>query len=133
MAASLKRKRLAPGRRASRELGARPTRFARRLLDEWRRLRLPETNTGIVVAVSGGADSSALLLALDELMRKTKLALSLTVAHFDHGLRGAAGKEDARWVKALATRLGYRVALGRANVRTRAAKSRDNLEQAARL
>jgi tRNA(Ile)-lysidine synthase len=103
------------------------------LLEGWRRLGLPETNTGVVVAVSGGADSSALLLALDELIRKKKLALSLTVAHFDHGLRGATSKEDARWVKALATRLGYRIALGRANVRMRAAKLRDNLEQAARL
>lgn len=86
----------------------------------------------MVVAVSGGADSTALLLAFDELMRAGRMALTLKVAHLDHGLRGEAGAGDARRVAELAGELGYEVELARASVAGRASESRDNLEQAAR-
>lgn len=113
---------------AGRKLSA----FARSLLREWKRLDLPLTNANLVVAVSGGADSTALLLALDEFIQKKNLKTGLVVAHLDHGLRGIASKEDARRVKVLAKKLGYSAAIGKAQVRKRATKSRDNLEQAAR-
>jgi tRNA(Ile)-lysidine synthase len=106
--------------------------FAGSLLKEWRRLGLPVAGERVVVAVSGGADSSALLLALDELLRTGRLGLRLRVAHLDHGLRGEAGKEDARWVEALANELGVEVEVGRADVKESAAGAGDNLEQAAR-
>jgi tRNA(Ile)-lysidine synthase len=112
--------------------GPRLSAFARQLLNEWRRLGLSTTDTRILVAVSGGADSTALLLALDELIQRKKLKTRLVVAHLDHGLRGGASREDARWVKSLAKRLGYRATVGKAEVRKLATKSRDNLEQAAR-
>lgn len=108
------------------------TKFLRGLLVEWRRLELPLRNAGVVVAVSGGADSSALLLALDDLSRAKKLTVKLTVAHLDHGLRGDLSREDAKWVATLAQRLGHRVVLSRVNVKQRAQKHADNLEQAAR-
>jgi tRNA(Ile)-lysidine synthase len=112
---------------------ARVSGFARRLLAEWKRLALPVEGSKVVVAVSGGADSTALLLALDELVKAgRRLALDLVVAHLDHGLRGAAGARDAAWVAELAGRLGYDVRLGRADVKYRAAAQADNLEQAAR-
>lgn len=104
--------------------------FAGKLLKEWKRLALPVRDERVVVAVSGGADSTALLLALYELLKTGRLNLQLTVAHLDHGLRGSASEEDARWVMALANELGLMFELGRAAVRERAA--RDNLEQAAR-
>ena len=106
--------------------------FARSLFREWKHLRLPLTNASIVVAVSGGADSTALLLALAELIQNQKLSLHLTVACLDHRLRGKAGGNDARWVKSLAARLGYRARIARANVGRRAKQSGDNLEQQAR-
>jgi tRNA(Ile)-lysidine synthase len=106
--------------------------FARRLLAEWRRLEAPTEDACIVVAVSGGADSAALLLALDELVKAERLALRLVVAHLDHGLRGVRGRADAVWVAELARRLGYEIKQGRVAVRQRAAKTADNLEQAAR-
>jgi tRNA(Ile)-lysidine synthase len=106
--------------------------FARRLLAEWRRLELPTRAERIIVGVSGGADSLALVLALHELSGAGKLALAVTVAHLNHGLRGEAGERDAEWVRELASRLGYESALNRASVGERAALSRDNLEQAAR-
>jgi tRNA(Ile)-lysidine synthase len=106
--------------------------FARRLLSEWKRLRLPLVEEHVVVAVSGGADSVALLLALDELLRAQKLSLHVTVAHLNHGLRGEAGAADARWVSELARSLDYEIALGNLDVRELARERRDNLEQAAR-
>lgn len=110
----------------------RKSRFARKLFIEWRRLELPAERERIIVAVSGGADSMALLLALDELKRAGRLALDLTVAHLDHGLRAEAGENDARWVAQAAARFGHEVTLGRVALRERVAASGDNLEQAAR-
>ena len=113
--------------------------FAANLLEQWLRLDLPVSEETIVVAVSGGADSSALLLALDELIKREKLRLTPVVAHLDHGLRKESGK-DAEWVSELAKSLGYEVAIARANLKTRlkkgietrAGKPERNLEQAAR-
>lgn len=105
--------------------------FARRLLSAWKQARFPAADAVVVVAVSGGADSTALLLGLHELIQSGKLSLKLTVAHLDHGLREQS-KEDAAWVKRLATRLGYPVVVRRVDVRKLASKTGDNLEQAAR-
>ena len=80
--------------------GVRLTAFARSLRQEWRRLGLPAANARVVVAVSGGADSVALLFALNELIQAKKLKLKLFVAHLDHGLRKDS-RADARWVKGL--------------------------------
>ena len=106
--------------------------FARRLLAEWRRLGWATRGERVVVAVSGGADSTALLLALEELTRAGRLGLEATVAHLDHGLRGEQGAADARWVEAQTRALGFDVVTGRADVGKRARGERDNLEQAAR-
>jgi tRNA(Ile)-lysidine synthase len=106
--------------------------FARRLLDAWQHLRLPVISDKALVAVSGGADSTALLLALDELIKAKRLELKITVAHLDHGLRKKASEDDAEWVAKLARELGFEFELGRANVASRAKETADNLEQAAR-
>lgn len=105
--------------------------FPRLLLVDWRRLRLPTSGETIVVAVSGGADSTALLLAIEELKTRNKLYVDVCVAHLDHGLRKSSSK-DAKWVKELATRLGFRSVIGRSKVAEDAEESSDNLEQAAR-
>jgi tRNA(Ile)-lysidine synthase len=110
----------------------RPGAFARSLLAEWRRLGLPREGARAVVAASGGADSTALLLALDDLRRRGLLSLELKVAHLDHGLRGEVGERDARWVEELARGLCCEFESSRAKVAQRARASRDNLEQAAR-
>ena len=107
--------------------------FAGFLLREWKRLELPSKTTNVIVAVSGGADSTALLLALHELITRKKLAPRLIVAHVNHGLRGNAGAEDARRVKTLATALGYPSVSRKIGVRKKATRMRDNIEQMARL
>ncbi len=106
--------------------------FARRLLTEWEHLSLPIAEKRVVVAVSGGADSTALLLALDELARARRLELKCIVAHLNHGLRGEEGERDARCVSELAEALGYEIAHDEVNVRELAKEAVDNLEQAAR-
>ncbi|PYS96326.1 MAG: tRNA lysidine(34) synthetase TilS, partial [Acidobacteria bacterium] len=110
----------------------RTSRFARRLLTEWRRRGWPARGERVVVAVSGGADSTALMLALEELLRAGRLAVEVTAAHLDHGLRGERGAGDARWVEEHARALGFEVVTGRAEVGARARAERDNLEQSAR-
>jgi tRNA(Ile)-lysidine synthase len=114
------------------EGGAGPSRFARRLLAEWRRRGWPARGGRAVVAVSGGADSTALLLALEELKRTGLLGVELTAAHLNHGLRGAGAEEDARFVESLARARGFEFVSGRADVGRLAGDSSDNLEQAAR-
>ena len=108
------------------------TKFARGLLREWRVLGLPNSKKPVIVAVSGGADSVALLLALDELGRAEKLELEIVVAHVNHKLRGAASNADDRWVRALAKRLGRSIVVREIDVAKRVGESGGNLEQVAR-
>ena len=80
----------------------------------------------VTVAVSGGPDSVCLLEVLRELA--PRLGLKLSVAHFNHKLRGTESDEDERFVAGLAARCGLRCYCASANV----ARAKDNLEQAAR-
>lgn len=82
------------------------------------------------VAVSGGADSVALLLILLEL--REKLGITLLVAHFNHQLRGPESDADEAFVKDLAARHGLEFAASREDVAARARENRWNLEDAAR-
>lgn len=111
---------------------ARTSAFAHRLLNEWRRLDAPAEGACVIVAVSGGADSTALLLALDELIKTERLSVELIVAHLDHGLRGRAGQADAAWVAELARNLGYGIRQGAVALGQQPAAVAGNLEQAAR-
>ena len=65
--------------------------------------RLPASST-VLVAVSGGADSSALLVAMASLARE--FGLTVRAAHLHHGLRGADADGDLAHVEALCERLG---------------------------
>lgn len=117
---------------AGAEVKGGPGRFARRLLREWRQRGWPLRGERALVAVSGGADSTALLLALEELKRTGLLGVGLTAAHLDHGLRGEEGAADALWVERLAREHGFECVVGRASVSERARAARENLEQSAR-
>ena len=59
----------------------------------------------VLLGVSGGADSVAMLLILAELARPDRLSLRLRVAHLDHGIRGSHAQADAEFVAELAERL----------------------------
>ncbi len=58
----------------------------------------------LLIAVSGGPDSLALLHVLVDL--RQELDLHLEVAHLQHGIRGEEAREDARFVAELAAKLG---------------------------
>jgi len=83
----------------------------------------------VLAAVSGGPDSVALAALLVEL--REEMPLEVRLAHFNHRLRGEAGK-DERFVRDLAHRLVLPLAVGSADVRSAAARRKLNLEEAGR-
>ncbi len=60
----------------------------------------------VIVAVSGGADSVAMLRVLTTLKQHVEGRGKLLVAHYNHRWRGADSEADARWVAELANQLG---------------------------
>lgn len=80
----------------------------------------------VICAVSGGADSVAMLFAL-YLLRK-KLGITLEAAHFNHNLRGEESKRDEKFVRELCAR--YEIPLHVASGEIRSGKK--GLEAAAR-
>lgn len=85
----------------------------------------------VVCAVSGGADSVALLHCLRSLA--ADLGLTLTAAHFNHCLRGVESDGDEAFVRALCGQWSVPLAVGRGDVRARAAETGESLEEAARV
>ncbi len=82
------------------------------------------------VAVSGGADSVALLLLVLELRKK--LGIVLSVVHFNHKLRGKASDADEAFVAKLAAKHGLDFHSASVYVAKKAKDERANLEDAAR-
>lgn len=68
------------------------------------------TGIGVVVAVSGGADSVALLrLVVDAWAASPAASIeSIVVAHYNHGTRGEEAERDQRFVRDLASQLAVR-------------------------
>jgi tRNA(Ile)-lysidine synthase len=94
------------------------------------RHRLFRPGQRVAVAVSGGADSVALLRRLLE--ERHALGIVLSVAHVHHGIRGAAADEDEAFVASLAAAHGLPFHLHRANAPAAAATLHETLEEAAR-
>jgi tRNA(Ile)-lysidine synthase len=84
----------------------------------------------IGVAVSGGADSVALLRLLLEL--REKLGIVLSVVHFNHKLRGRASDADEKFVAKLSKQYGLPFFVDREDVTAKSKRERANLEDAAR-
>ena len=84
----------------------------------------------LLVALSGGPDSTALLLACCALREKRGLAV--TAAHFNHLLRGAESEEDARFAERLCEEKGVVCATGSGDVAAHRDRERLSLEEAAR-
>lgn len=102
-------------------------RKARETLEKY---NMAPPGSSILVAVSGGADSVALLHVLAEL--RGQLRFDISVAHLNHSLRGADSDEDAQFVVRLAAELGIECDVERADVREMAARERRSLEDAGR-
>ena len=83
----------------------------------------------VLVAVSGGADSVALLSLLHQVAEA--LELHLEAAHLDHALRGTSC-DDARFVEELCDDLGVPLLVERREVAIIARQRKGNLEEVAR-
>ncbi|MEO8613426.1 MAG: tRNA lysidine(34) synthetase TilS [Chloroflexota bacterium] len=88
-------------------------------------------NSVLIVGVSGGADSLALMHILYTL--QSTLQYRIHVATLDHGLRGEQGAADAEYVRTVAESLGIPVTVGRTDVLHQAADQYMGIEAAARL
>ena len=88
----------------------------------------------ICAAVSGGADSVALLLTLHaaNTAPRESLGVGLSAVHIHHGLRGAEADADQRFVEDLCIGLDIPLHLHHADVPQRVAETHETIEEAAR-
>src|SRR5260370_9484221 len=100
------------------------------MLVSLKKLEMMRPGDRVGVAVSGGADSVALLLLLVEL--REKLGIVLSVVHFNHKLRGKASDEDEKFVAKVAAKHGLEFHSASVDVAKKAKEERANLEDAAR-
>ncbi len=100
------------------------------VLHHIRAVRMIAPGDRIGVAVSGGADSVALLRILQNL--RDELGINLLVVHFDHMLRGEDSKADAQFVRDLAHALNLEITATSEDVSAVAALQGWNLEDVAR-
>jgi tRNA(Ile)-lysidine synthase len=106
------------------------TALEQRVLDFIRQSRMASPGDRVGIAVSGGADSVALLCLLESL--RHELGVTLLVIHFDHMLRGAESDHDASFVEELARARGLEFVSAREDVRAAATLNAGNLEETAR-
>lgn len=105
--------------------------FQRKTLDFILRNRLVEKGERILIAVSGGPDSTALLDCIHSLREHLGVE-NLTVLHFDHELRGDESTADRAFVEALARELSLDFLASNEDVRSYGKEKRMSLEMAAR-
>ena len=87
----------------------------------------------VCVAISGGADSVALLLALAEANREREaLGVVLSAVHVHHGLRGAEADADEEFVRGLCRQIDVPLVVERVDVAARRELEREGMEEAAR-
>lgn len=89
-----------------------------------------ETGATVTVALSGGADSVALLYCLLELQKER--SFNLNAAHLNHMLRGEESLRDENFVKELCDKLNIQLFCESIDVAAEAQKSGESIELAAR-
>ena len=103
--------------------------FERKITTNWPTERWQDEV--VLVGVSGGADSVAMLLALSRL-RPESAAGQLVVGHLNHQLRGTESDADEDFVRALAERLRLQSVVHSGFVAETAAQTGRGLEETAR-
>lgn len=90
--------------------------FQNRVLDFCRTQKLLCGHDRVICALSGGADSMALIWSM--YLLREKLDLELMAAHFNHGLRGKESDRDEAFVRDFCQGLHIPLRVGRGEVRT---------------
>lgn len=103
----------------------------RKLKATLRRLRVTG-QSNVVVGVSGGADSMALLDALVRLQQRAGVPGAITVAHVNHQLRGDASESDMQFVQTWAAAHSLAAVTVTVDVAALVRASRRNLEAVGR-
>ncbi|MEW9502913.1 tRNA lysidine(34) synthetase TilS [Jeotgalibacillus marinus] len=83
----------------------------------------------VIVAVSGGPDSMAIL---HYLLNETQFGLQVEVAHLNHMLRGEESAEDLRYVQTFCDKHSVRCHVASIDVKERMRKARKGLQETAR-
>lgn len=91
-----------------------------------REYQLLQPGDRVVCAVSGGADSVALLFSL--YLLREQLGITLVAAHYNHGLRGEESDRDEQFVRQLCDRFDIPLSVGQGKV----TPGKKGLEAAAR-
>jgi len=89
-------------------------------------------DTHVVLAISGGADSVAMLRAAEVVKRRRGGNGKLFVAHLNHSLRGCESDADAEWIADLCRQLGIPSEIGKCDLAAIAENQGDGMEAAAR-
>ena len=100
----------------------------RSVRDFCRQEELLQPGQHVVCALSGGADSMALLC----LLRSMEPEIRVSAAHFNHQLRGAESDRDEAFVRAFCAERGIPLTVGRGNVSAYSAAAGLGTEEAAR-
>ncbi|MEP6917788.1 MAG: tRNA lysidine(34) synthetase TilS [Acidobacteriota bacterium] len=106
--------------------------LALRVLAAIRRHALVPPGGGVIVALSGGPDSVALVHLLLELQGRRELSVA-GLAHLNHRLRGADADADEAFCRAMAASLGLPIEVERADVGAVAREQGRSVEDAARV
>lgn len=102
----------------------------RQIVETVRKHRMFGSGDRIGVAVSGGADSVALLCLLEDL--RSELGIKLCVLHLNHLLRGSESDADEAFVQSLAEKRALRCFVARRDVAAEAKRHGWNMEEAGR-
>ncbi len=102
------------------------------LAQEWLSNGLLESDDHVVVGLSGGPDSMALLHLLLAANKTLEWHLQLHIAHLDHGLRGEESAEDNAFVRAAADSLDLPCTIESVNVAELAESGSMGVEEASR-
>jgi tRNA(Ile)-lysidine synthase len=88
----------------------------------------------VCIAISGGADSTALLLLIHaaNTLPKNSLGVGLSAIHINHTLRGEESEADQAFVQTLCDRLQIHVHIHRVDTKQHAETDHETLEEAAR-
>ena len=97
-----------------------------KMLAALRRYEMVQPGDRVICAVSGGADSMALLWGM--FLLREKLGIILEAAHYNHNLRGEESKKDAEFVRSFCEFHDIPLHLGEGNV----TPGKKGLEAAAR-